>query len=219
MAFSQTHAPRFLQMDKILGAANALGGFAKQCRFVVKIKPTGRAMRAFMNNDLHFMCEAVEYPGRGFDITEVRYYGPSMVFPNNTTYQPISLSFMCRTRSIEREFFDNWMEIINPTSSFNFEYAQNYWGEVEIYQLSEYASANYAPGIPPGVKSLWPGMNIKETTPPEITYMWTLRRAWPMLVMPQQVTWADQDILRLQVQFTYKHWERPDYQSQGQLQR
>ena len=44
---------------------------------------------------------------------------------------------------------------------------------------------------------------------PEIIYGWKLLKAWPMMVNPQQVTWADTDILRLQVTFAYKYWDRP----------
>ena len=47
-----------------------------------------------------------------------------------------------------------------------------------------------------------------KTIKPIATYGWRLNKAWPTLVNPQQVTWADQDILRLQVTFTYKYWDR-----------
>ena len=43
-------------------------------------------------------------------------------------------------------------------------------------------------------------------------YQWSLLRAYPMQVHPQAVTWADQDLLRLQVSFAYKYWDRPNLQ-------
>ena len=141
------------------------------------------------------------FRSRGFNVTETRYYGPSMSFPNNTMYGgAATMSFICRTNSPERMFFDEWMDLINPTSTFNFEYPSNYWGEIDIYQLSEFGTGNTRTAKDPTVK-----------LSQQAAYAWTLRKVWPTLIAPQQVTWADQDVLRLQVTFTYKYWDRPGY--------
>lgn len=194
MAFNQTNAPNNLGIPDFLSQVSALGGLARGCKFAVKIEPTGSAVIPLaQNNSLMYMCDAVDFPGRGFNLTEVRYYGPSMALPNNTQYEVANLSFLCRVASRERQFFDDWMDIINPTGSFNFEYAENYYSRIKIYQLGETPAAQ-------GSKA------------PLVTYAWQLNKAWPILVNPQSVTWADQDVLRLQVSFTYKWWDRPDKQ-------
>lgn len=188
MAQSQANVPQNLRMDQVLAAVGRLGGYARSCRFAVRIDPVNQTSSRLPPNDLIYMCDAAEFPGRGFGLTEVRYYGPSMSLPNNSEYQPANFSFLCRVGGTEREFFDNWMETINPTTNFNYEYASNYYSTVTIYQLGEIGT-NAAP----------------------ISYSWRLIRAYPILVAPQQVTWADTDVLRLQVSFTYKYWDRPNY--------
>jgi hypothetical protein len=188
--FKQTNIPQGLSLQEFRSASDALGQFAKSCRFVVKINPSATMLSRLPRNDLIYMCEAAEFPGRGFDVTQIRYYGPSQVMPNNTMYNTSNLQFLCRSGSTERAFFDDWMEYINPTTSFNFEYPNNYYCTIQIFQFSEFGGVN---------------------APLNAIYGWTLNKAWPTLVAPQQVTWADQDILRLQVTFAYKYWDRPDY--------
>ena len=188
--FRQTNVPTELSIKDFKKAADSLGQFAKSCRFVVRINPSLAMSNVLPQNDLIYMCEAAEFPGRGFDVTQIRYYGPSQVMPNNSMYNTCNLQFLCRTASTERAFFDDWMEFINPTTPFNFEYPINYYCTIQIFQLSEFGNFQ---------------------SPINAVYGWTLNKAWPTLVNPQQVTWADQDILRLQVTFAYKYWDRPDY--------
>ena len=47
-------------------------------------------------------------------------------------------------------------------------------------------------------------------TEPVATYVWTLHDAWPVLVNPQPVTWADDNFQRLAVSFSYTKWTRPN---------
>jgi hypothetical protein len=194
MAINQINPPSNLNLNHFMSRLNELGNVAQSCRFAVQFSPVSRNLPA---NDLIYVCDSVEFPGRGFDVTEVRYYGPSQVFPNNSMYQQANFSFICRQRSVERKFFDDWMDIINPPTSFNFEYAANYYSTVKIYQLANYSSKN--------------SQTQGAVTSGDVIYGWTLRKAYPILVVPQQVTWADNDILRLQVTFTYKYWDREDF--------
>lgn len=187
-------------MQYFRAAADSLGQFAKSCRFAVQINPANPTATKLPINDLIYMCDSVQYPGRGFDVTQIRYYGPSQAVPSNSTYEQVSMSFLCRTLSSERQYFDDWMDIINPTSTFNFEYPNNYYAEINIFQLAEW-------GGPPAATV--PRDIPQYNGEPVATYGWTLRKAWPMLISPQQVTWADQDVLRLQVTFAYKYWDRP----------
>jgi hypothetical protein len=186
---NQSNIPSTLSMMNFIAAADSAGQFAKNCRFVVRIQAPPAV--GDTPADLHLMCESVEFPGRGFNVTEARYYGPNQAFPNNTMYNTSNMSFICRSNSPERFFFDEWMEFISPTTTFNFSYPQEYWSTIQIYQLAEYGVAT-------------------TSRAPKATYGWTLHKAWPTLVAPQQVAWADNDILRLQVTFSYKYWDRPD---------
>lgn len=238
MAFSQSNAPSNLNMNNVIGAMNQLQGFAKSCRFAVKIEPIGRVANSRLKvNDFIYMCDSAELPGRGFDVTEVRYYGPSQAFPNNTMYNTANFSFLCRQASPERQYFDDWMEIINPTNSFNFEYADNYYAQITIFQFGEWSSKDPAQNGSTSSKNVNPmaqalpftetqEQNLRQqeragnvraapmnATAPDVIYSWRLNKAWPTLVAPQAVTWADNDVLRLQVTFAYKYWDRPTLQT------
>ncbi len=184
-----------LALDRFRAVLDNGGSLAKGCRYIVAIKPP-TALKTFPK-DLHYLCEAADFPGRGFSVAQARYYGPSQMFPVNTEYQPLSLTFLCRADSTERRFFDDWLDYINPVSSFNFRYPNEYFSEVEIFQYAEWGTG---------------GGGRTSKPVPQITYHWKLMKAWPTLVNDQAVNWADQDILRMQVTFAYKYWERPNLQ-------
>lgn len=192
MAFGQGNAPQRLGLSDVIANIGQGGGWARSSRFVVKFDAVGSRLAPLLsNNNLYYMCDAAELPGRGFAVNTVRYYGPQLGLPNNTEYQTANFSFLCRVNGIERRLFDDWMEIINPTSNWSFAYANEYWGSIKVYQLGETGKSD-------------------KSTAPQVMYSWRLNNAWPILVSPQQVTWADQDVLRLQVVFNYKYWDRPD---------
>lgn len=201
------NSPSALTMNDALSAMGRYGGLAKSCRFAVKINPpkflaSAKARSADKNviKDLIYLCEAAEMPGRGFVNADVRYYGPNQKLPVLTQYEDTTMTFLCRTESYERQFFDDWMEYINPTNSFNFNFRDEYETTIEIMQFSEYG--------------------ISETQPQE-TYRITLHNAFPLLVNPQPMTWADDQLMRLAVTFTYHKWRRkgldPDPKSMNSL--
>lgn len=201
-SFQISNAPKNLTMLDMRAKMDVLGGPAYNCRFAVRILPAGGPDN-FLNsagyspllNDITYLCESVNFPGRGFDFMESRYYGPSQILPFNSKYSnETTLTLLTRGKALERQLFDDWLEIINPTNTFDFNYASTYYCKLQIFQLgiSGKNSGNQAP------------------TAPNAEYMWELHQAWPVSVNEQAVTWADNDILRLQVTFTYRYWNRPN---------
>jgi hypothetical protein len=182
-----------------------LGSAAKSCRFAIRILPSGtnNLITSLGGNallkDLTYLCETAEFPGRGFDFVEARYYGPAITRPYNTKYTgEFSTSILIRQEAFERQLFDDWLEVINPTKHWDLSYPETYFSTIDIYQLAEYPGPNeikQAAGRAPRKG--------------QASYLWRLIDAWPMQVNPQQVTWADNDILRLQVTFAYTYWIRP----------
>lgn len=198
-SFSISNPPANLTMLDFRSRLDNLGAPAKQCRYFVRIIPVGVNNKLtqlgynYLLNDLSYLCESTELPGRAFEVSEARYYGPGIAFPYNAKYsQELSMSFLTRSDGYERQIFDDWLSIINPTNNFNFEYAENYYSTIDVFQLSEA-----------------PDPNGSAPTAPKATYMWSLRNAWPATVNPQPVTWADNDVLRLSVSFIYQYWVRP----------
>lgn len=179
------NAPQSLSMLDFKAISDDYGGPAKSCRFAVRINPQGRLIQQIaggFTQDLVYLCEAAEYPGRGFLNVDVRYYGPNIKLPYQPTYEDITLTFICRNASFERQFFDDWQVLINPPNTFDFNYRDDYRAQIEIFHLDE------------------------ENNP---QYYFTLLDAYPVLVNPQQLTWGDDQFLRLGVTFSYSWWVRP----------
>lgn len=192
-----TNSPTKLSLNDFKSKLDEYGSVSKQCRFMVQISFQGQnnilnsSLDSRMLNDLIYLCDATELPGRSTDIIENRYYGPSFNVPRNAKYSGvIDLSIICRSEGFERQFFDDWLNVINPVTNFNFEYRENYISKIDVYQFAEYAKD-------------------KDSTFPKPVYQWTLHEAWPVQVTDQKVTWADDDIQRLSVSFTYRYWSRP----------
>jgi hypothetical protein len=189
-----------LNMNDIKSITSRYGGLGKSARFAVRIAPP-RSLAQYSGfiQDFTYLCEAAEMPGRGFQSLDVRYYGPNQKLPFQTQYEDTTMTFLCRSESYERQFFDDWMETINPTNSFDFNYRSEYETKVDIIQLAEYGSAT---GVGPSTTT---------ATFPKQTYMITLFNAYPALVNPQPRTWADDQYQRLAVTFTYHKWRREGY--------
>lgn len=186
------NAPKFLTMSNFKGVSSEDGGLAKACKYMVVIKPRGENFlaqyRAVMG-DLPYLCEVAEIPGRGFMNIDVRYYGPNQKLPFLTQYEDINLTFLCRNKSREREFFDDWMSTINPTNTFDFNYRDTYEATIDIYQYDVRSSD-------PNAKA------------PDPTYWITIHNAYPVLLNPQPMAWPDEQFQRVVVTFTYKYWNR-----------
>jgi hypothetical protein len=199
MAINFPNKPTRLGLDYFQSSLNDMGVISKLARFAVQIKPIGSnrlTSRPYYSqlNNLLYACYATEFPGRGFDLLSTRYYGAPQTFPINSKYGTAAFSFICRNNSLERQVFDDWQSIINPTTTFNFEYPNSYYSDIVMYHYSEIGEPNRP-------------QNSSEL---QLNYAWTLRKAWPSLVKPQPVTWMDTDFLFLEVEFTYRYWDYGD---------
>lgn len=192
---TSSNPPKYLTMNDFRAVSDNYGSLVKTCRFAVRILPTGNLMQNYSAfcRDFTYLCEIAELPGRGFMNMDVRYYGPSHKLPFQSTYEDMNLTFLCRTESLERQFFDDWMYHINPTNSFDFNYRDEYRSEIEIYQFADYPEND-------------------GDTAPQATYAITVYNAYPILVNPQPMTWGDAQFQRLVVSFTYTHWTRKGYE-------
>ena len=192
-SFNIDNPPENLSMVDVGAYSSALGGLAKSARYAIRIQPVGDLLvqLGYMDfmRQFTYLSDSAELPGRSLMSLDIRYYGPSFKMPFQTQYEDTSMTFLCRTQSLERQFFDDWMEIINPTNIWDFNFRDSYRANIEIFQLAEF------------------GEN-KNSTAPKPMYKWTIWDAYPIIVNPQPVTWADDNIQRLSVSFTYTKWTR-----------
>ena len=195
-SFNINNAPIDFDMDTFQAVSDDLGSLARSCRYAVTITPpvglytSGTSNGGTVNDyldvnsisrDLTYLCEAAEFPGRGFENIEIAWYGPKFKVPHRSQYEPINLTFICRYGSLEREFFDEWMNLINPVDTYNFNYRDSYATNLRLFSFDE------------------------DNNP---TYSFTLVDCFPILINPQPVTWTDDNFLRLVVNFTYTKWLR-----------
>ena len=176
-------------------------GPAKSSKFMVTFAPkdlnfnryTGFPINAAkIRTELPYLCEAAELPGRGFQSVDVSYYGPNEKLPYQTTYEDINLTFICRAKSLERQFFDDWMNIVHPSNDYNLFYRDQYSCDISIFHFSDGKISDG--GVDGGT---------------HVQYYFKLHDAYPTVLNPQTITWADSEFLRLAVTFTYVRWSRP----------
>ena len=209
-AFNIENQPTNLKMSDFHAQSSKYQSLAKSARFAVRLVPSRpnsllRRFAPFMR-EFTYLCESAEFPGRGFMNADVKgYHGPDFKVPYQSEYQETAMTFLCRADSFERQFFDDWMEIINPTNTFDFAYKDDYVCQIEMYQFGE---AGRRTTTEPNREASVPSPTSNQFTEPVATYAWTLHDAYPLLVSPQPVTWADDNFQRLSVSFTYTKWTR-----------
>lgn len=184
------NAPANLGMQAFRSVSDRYGSLAKTNRFIARLRLSGAFSAAYLdpaiNQDLTYLCEVGELPGRAFNNMDVRYYGPNQKLPFQPLFEDITLNFLCRNESLERQFFDDWQEIINPNNLWDFNYRDDYAAEIDVFQYSDIGFDNH-----------------------EASYVITMHDAYPLIVNPQPMTWADDGFQRLVVTFTYTSWSRP----------
>jgi hypothetical protein len=156
---------------------------ARPARFDVTIPiPLSLSFYITTGRSLAFRCEGAQLPGRTIETTTKKMgSAPVEKFPYQSNYNEVTLDFIVSDDMNERIFFDAWMELINPTTDFNFQYKNNYAVDLSINQ---YDLAN------------------------QLTYSSVLVEAFPIDVSGMDVNWSSVDQQhKLSVVFAYKQWQ------------
>lgn len=134
-----------------------------------------------LRETLTLRCESTEMPGRIFNLTERRFgSAPVQKFPYLTTYNDIALNFILDSDMNVKLFFDQWMELINPSSTYNFRYKNDYVAQIAVNQ---YDLQN------------------------NLTYRAVLIDAFPIAVSQLDLDWSADNYHRLNVVFAYTKWQ------------
>lgn len=180
-------------VENFRSAVDKWYGLARASRYVVMIQapkimlgnsliPSEFLGSGGVLDDLSFLCESAELPSRGFTSTDLRYYGPQFKIPFQAVYEDLNLTFLCRDALLERELFDTWMELINPTTTFDFNYRDDYATSITTYQMSDLAH--------------------------QPRYKIVYEKAYPILLTAQPMTWMEDNFLRLTITFHFLKWTR-----------
>jgi hypothetical protein len=128
---------------------------------------------------LTFRCESADLPGKSLATTTQKIYGPEEKFPYQTTYNDINMTFICSDDMKEKLLFDRWLNIVNPTDNYNFNYKDNYKADIQVRQY--------------GVEKF-------------ISYQVNLLKAFPIGVSDLQLDWSSDGYHKVTVTFSYKEW-------------
>ena len=109
--------------------------------------------------------------------------------PYRATFEDITLGFYCTEDLVEREYFEQWQAKIFPTLASNenprwrnwpIGYRENYTQEIHITKLS-------FDGLP--------------------TKTYILHKAFPVTINETQLEWGQEEILKIEVIFSYDWWK------------
>lgn len=126
-----------------------------------------------------FRCESTELPGRSLQTSAMKVYGVEEKFPYLTSFSDINLTFIVLDKMQEKRVFDNWINYIHPTSTYNFKYKEQYATELVITQY-----------------------NLKK----QETYKVKLIEAYPIAVNGLELNWSADGYHKLTVTFAYTSW-------------
>lgn len=130
--------------------------------------------------NLSMRCEQAELPSRALATLDRKIGSvPIQKFPYLSTYNDITLTFLVDGDMSEKLFFDAWLEVINPTSNFNFKYKKDYSTQIVIRQ---YDLSN------------------------KLTYDVLLIDAFPIAVNQLDLDWSNDGVHKLSVVFAYTYW-------------
>lgn len=132
------------------------------------------------SKSLAYRCESAQLPGRTFEMTEQRTYGPIEKYPHLTSYTDIDLTFLVDDDMKQKYMFDGWFDTINPYLDNNYGYKEDYATTITINQ---YDVTN------------------------ELSYSVDLIDAFPVSVNQLDLDWSNEGVHKLSVTFAYTYWK------------
>ena len=145
---------------------------------------------------LALQCETAELPGKTLQTADVKVYGPTYKIPYQTQYQETTLTFLCTNDFYERKLFEKWLLAIMPSDTNNLRFANDY--ENKTRYLTNITIMQY-------------NESVKQVFAVE------LQDAFPIGMASQQLSWSDDNLHRLSVQFSYRKY-RPIYEGNTDVQ-
>ena len=169
-----------------------LGDLAAQTLGTFLINRTARTMS--------ILAESASLPGRNFITSEQKLYGTLRKLPYGVVYDDIDITFICTNSMMERTFFNIWHNYIMAPDSQYMEYYQDYIGEIQITKINN-------DGFGAGGANLFSKVatEAKNLVVDELN-TYTLHEAYPIAIRAQDLSYNDEDYMKLTVTFSYARW-------------
>lgn len=126
-----------------------------------------------------YTCEASQLPGFTFTTEERDIMGLKSEIPINFGHEKLQLSFLCSSSMTERKFFDAWFKLIHNPETSTMGYYDTYVGEIIVRTFDDIGNPSYV-----------------------VKYL----NCYPNTLTSQNLTWAETNVLRLTVDFSYEKW-------------
>lgn len=160
---------------------------ARNSRFDVMIPvPLTLIQYRNMSEKLSFRCEIAGLPSRTLSTLNQQIYGPSEKFPYQSSYGDLTLSFIVSDDMSEKLFFDAWLELINPSTNYNFKYKNDYTTQIAINQYDLEGKKSYSVD---------------------------LVDAFPIDVSQMDLDWSSEGFHKLNVVMSYSYWRNNSVES------
>jgi T4-like virus tail tube protein gp19 len=131
--------------------------------------------------DLTYTCETAELPSRTFGTADQKFgSNPTQKFPIHSSYNDLTLGFIIKDTMEQRTIFDVWMELINPTNTFDFNYKDDYKATINVVQY-----------------------DLKNNP----SYTTIIYNAYPIVVNQLDLDWSSDGHHKQTVVFAYDYWQ------------
>lgn len=172
-----------VSIDKIQSIINR-GGIARPTHYYFHIDtPPKLARQTGLGKanpeTIAALCERVQIPGRVISTTPHMIYGVERKMPFGVLYQELPATFIVTDDMMIRHFFDEWHSSINNPFDNSFEYYNEYVTNMVIMKIDN--------------------QNRRIS-------VYYVEEAYPGVISPQQLSYADKDYLRLEITFHYRRW-------------
>lgn len=188
-------------------------GVLKSSKFDVTIYPTfyhrATGVKEFDPSELTLRCIAASIPGITINTTDFKLYGgmPNLKIPISRTTNDLRLTFLTRSDSKDRYFFESWINLISNFSSNTIAYYDDIKSDIVITIYDENIKTrtfNVTAGIVG--TDLGPGTNQGTTTLDNTNaYQVKVLNAIPINIDDIDISWADSDkLIEYTVIFSYE---------------
>ena len=188
-------------VDRFLSHYGGHKDFSKASKFEAIIYPNLFLVENYgaRISDLRLQCENAELPGYSFDTVDGRIYGVSYAVAARPTFSDLRLTFICAGDLWEKKLFDKWQEFIMPKTEFLPRYRDEYITTIKVVQYLEVTSGDVTTQTPDGDIA---NRNLMA----DVSYQAVFYEAFPTSVEPITLSWGDDNINRLTVNFKYRNW-------------
>ena len=165
-----------LSIDRFRNNIMKHGGPAPVNRYEVYIPRGGM-------NDLTFVCEQAELPGKTVLTVEDKLYGPVRKIGYGQMFIDTTMTFICTAQGWEEKaFFDTWQNDIVDPDMYDASYYNDYTTDLVLRTFTEQNRPSY-------------GIKFKE--------------AFPLNVGAVNIGWSqNNEYARLSVTFAYRRWKQ-----------